>query len=113
MCVDCLKERCPDRDTVCLDNGSYLMNYAGCKECKSLDVIKITNRVTSEDEDGEEVITYQHVCQNCNHLIANHEYTFRLDDDFQVYQMYCMLCGHSDDERSILPNDPRAERLFF
>lgn len=24
------------------------------------------------------------VCQNCNHLIANHEYTFRLEDDFQV-----------------------------
>jgi len=27
-----------------------------------------------------------------------------------MYQMYCMLCGHAEDQRSVLPFDPRGPR---
>ncbi|XP_078239616.1 protein Churchill isoform X3 [Pogona vitticeps] len=57
MCRDCVKTEYPSRGNICLENGSYLMNYAGCVECKKKDFVMITNRATDE-EDGEEIITY-------------------------------------------------------
>lgn len=111
MCNECVKEEYPDRGTTCMDNGSYLMNFAGCHDCGKLDVIAITNRhCTDEDDDDEEIITYQHICSTCGHVIANHEYTFRVEDEYQVYEMDCVLCGRADDSRSIMPCDPRGPK---
>ncbi|XP_077789742.1 protein Churchill isoform X1 [Podarcis muralis] len=82
MCGGCVKTEYPSRGNTCLENGSYLMNYVGCIECKKKDFVLITNKV-AEDDDGEEIITYDHVCKNCHHVIARHEYTFSVVDDYQ------------------------------
>lgn len=41
----------------CLESGSYLMNYLGCAHCHHRDFVLISNKAT-EDEDGEEIVTY-------------------------------------------------------
>ncbi|XP_048456400.1 protein Churchill [Rhincodon typus] len=96
----------------CLENGSFLLNYVGCAECRKRDFVLITNR-TQDDDDGEEIVTYDHVCQNCHHIIAQHEYTFTVVDDYQEYTMLCMLCGKAEDSISILPDDPRQMAPLF
>ncbi|XP_060117355.1 protein Churchill isoform X2 [Heteronotia binoei] len=60
MCGGCVKTKYPSRGNICLDNGSYLLNYLGCIECKKRDFVMVTNR-TSEEEDGEDIITYDRV----------------------------------------------------
>ncbi|XP_078262434.1 protein Churchill [Rhinoraja longicauda] len=112
MCVGCVQREYPDRGNTCLENGSYLLNFGGCAECSKIDFVLITNR-TQDDDDGEEIITYDHICQNCNHLIARHEYTFTVVDDYQEYTMLCMLCGKAEDSISVLPDDPRQMAPLF
>lgn len=72
----------------------------------------ITNK-SSKEEDGEEIVTYDHLCKNCHHVVARHEYTFSIMDDFQEYTMLCLLCGKAEDTISILPDDPRQMTLLF
>ncbi|NXT85554.1 CHUR protein, partial [Zapornia atra] len=48
------------------------------------------------------------LCKNCHHLIARHEYTFSVVDDYQV-----QLCGRAEDSVSILPDDPRQMTPLF
>lgn len=36
-----------------------MLNFAGCGQCGDKNGLTIVNRQTSEDEDGEETITYQ------------------------------------------------------
>jgi hypothetical protein len=81
---------------------------------------------TCHEEEDEETITYKHVCEVCGHLIAVHEYTFSVDDMYQVwgvvtkyltlypqeYSMNCTLCGYGNATVSILPDDPREKQLF-
>ncbi|XP_060554801.1 protein Churchill-like [Ruditapes philippinarum] len=110
MCNACVKEEFPDRESICLDNGSYMLNFAGCANCGEKSSITTINRQTSEDDADEEIITYQHICQSCSHVVANHEHVFRIEEDYQVYEMLCLLCGRSDDQRSILPCDPRGPK---
>ncbi|XP_003386737.2 PREDICTED: protein Churchill-like [Amphimedon queenslandica] len=112
MCKDCLKEICPNRGNVCLETGSYLLNYSGCASCKSLSFILIKEKNVAEEENGDETVTYNHTCNECGHLIASHEYTFTLDEEFQEYSMNCALCGYGSDTVSILPDDPREKQLF-
>lgn len=45
---------------MCLDSGSFMMNYSGCAKCGENSQISSVNRQTSE-EDGEETITYQRI----------------------------------------------------
>ncbi|XP_074655955.1 protein Churchill-like [Tubulanus polymorphus] len=111
MCNECVKEQYPNRENICIESGSYRLNYAGCADCQSKE-IKTTNLI-KEEEDNEETIKYEHTCADCNHVIANHEYTFEVDDDFQHYTMMCELCGCAEDQRSILPYDPRAQQELF
>lgn len=85
MCRGCVKQELPQRGTICLESGSYLLNFASCKECGRREPLKILDKVDEEDEDGEEMVTYKHVCPSCNHIVAKHEYTFRVDGEFQVY----------------------------
>ncbi|XP_025105280.1 protein Churchill-like [Pomacea canaliculata] len=108
MCLECVKEEFPERETTCLESGSYLLNYAGCQNCSAKD-LQIMNRICTE-EDEEELITYQHVCSQCNHVVANHEYTFKVEGEYQEYEMSCMLCGNGEDSRSIMPYDPRGPK---
>ena len=79
-----------------------MLNFAGCYECKRKGFLKEDSKVTQEDDDGEETVTYDRkyvqnevdadlhdifsidVCKECNHIIASHEYTFSVDDGFQV-----------------------------
>ncbi|KAM9146848.1 protein Churchill isoform 1-T1 [Pangshura tecta] len=112
MCGGCVETEYPSRGNTCLENGSFLLNYVGCVECNKRDFVLIANRAT-EEEDGEEIITYDHVCKNCHHMIARHEYTFSVVDDYQEYTMLCLLCGRAEDSISILPDDPRQAAPLF
>ncbi|XP_062488568.1 protein Churchill, partial [Pezoporus occidentalis] len=53
------------------------------------------------------------LCRSCHHLIARHEYTFSVVDDYQEYTMLCLLCGRAEDSISILPDDPRQMTPLF
>jgi hypothetical protein len=46
------------QDSVCLDNGAYYQNFAGCAECSGVDVLQNVNR-EEVVEDGQETITYE------------------------------------------------------
>lgn len=83
------------------------MNFLGCASCHRRDFVLISDR-TMVNEDEEEVVTYlresRHIsvckysvkfvisnvrfssdmCKNCDHVIARHEYTFTVVDDYQV-----------------------------
>lgn len=97
---------------MCLDDGTYMMNYSKCAVCQALETLLIDGKVRSEDEDGQEIITYQHVCPNCEHVVASHEYTFCVDDQYMMYTMSCALCGEAEDDRCILPYDESQRALF-
>ncbi|XP_041095800.1 protein Churchill [Polyodon spathula] len=112
MCTDCVQKEYPNRGNTCLENGAFLLNYVGCAKCSHRDFMLINNK-TTEEEDGEEIVTYDHVCKNCHHVIARHEYTFSVVDDYQEYTMLCMLCGKAEDTISILPDDPRRMAPLF
>ncbi|XP_051694695.2 protein Churchill isoform X1 [Oryctolagus cuniculus] len=82
MCGDCVEKEYPNRGNTCLENGSFLLNFIGCAVCSKRDFMLITNKSLRE-EDGEEIVTYDHLCKNCHHVIAKHEYTFSIMDEFQ------------------------------
>ncbi|XP_006760153.1 PREDICTED: protein Churchill isoform X3 [Myotis davidii] len=82
MCGDCVEKEYPNRGNICLENGSFLLNFTGCAVCGKRDFMLITNKSLKE-EDGEEIVTYDHLCQNCHHVVARHEYTFSIMDEFQ------------------------------
>lgn len=111
MCKKCVKEEFPDRLTMCLDNGEFYPNFVGCTECSRTDVLHVENRVTQQDDD-EETVIYEHKCKACGHLVASHMFRFRVEGDFQEYEMSCLLCGSSEDSRSVLPYDPRQQPLL-
>nr|KAF6483692.1 churchill domain containing 1 [Rousettus aegyptiacus] len=82
MCGDCVEKEYPNRGNICLENGSFLLNFTGCAVCSKRDFMLITNKSLKE-EDGEEIVTYDHLCKNCHHVVARHEYTFSIMDEFQ------------------------------
>jgi len=68
--------------TVCLDNGEFYPNFAGCAHCSGSDVLHVQNRVIHQDED-EETVTYERMysfCELCHQL---HNSKTRL------YAIYC------------------------
>ena len=94
------------------------MNYifyicsTGCAECGKRSLIKILERA-SEDDGDEEVVKYKHCCSECSHLIGEHEYKFEVVEQYQEFEMTCMLCGTASDSRSVMPEDPRKAALIF
>jgi len=50
--------------TVCLDNGEFYPNFAGCAHCSGSDVLHVQNRVIHQDED-EETVTYERMYSFC------------------------------------------------
>uniref|UniRef100_A0A8B9ZVH4 Protein Churchill n=1 Tax=Anas zonorhyncha TaxID=75864 RepID=A0A8B9ZVH4_9AVES len=74
---------CPQIGTTCLEGGSFLLNFVGCAQCGRRDLVLLGNRAAGLRGD-DEIVTYDHLCKNCHHLIARHEYTFSVVDDYQV-----------------------------
>eukprot|EP00042_Codosiga_hollandica_P017465 m.48187 g.48187 ORF g.48187 m.48187 type:complete len:81 (+) comp47686_c0_seq4:274-516(+) len=56
MCLKCVSEKAPDRGTTCNDTGAFMMNYLGCIECKSLQLVSTARQET--EEDGEELLEF-------------------------------------------------------
>uniref|UniRef100_A0A8D0KQ44 Protein Churchill n=1 Tax=Strix occidentalis caurina TaxID=311401 RepID=A0A8D0KQ44_STROC len=83
MCGGCVGTEYPERGTTCLEGGSFLLNFVGCAQCGRRDFVLLGNRAAGL-HGGEEIVTYDHLCKNCHHLIARHEYTFSVVDDYQV-----------------------------
>eukprot|EP00056_Hartaetosiga_gracilis_P021441 m.24171 g.24171 ORF g.24171 m.24171 type:complete len:163 (-) comp9082_c0_seq1:40-528(-) len=73
-----------------------------------------TNADDDEDNEDDEHVLFNHRCQECNHLICQHEYTFEVDPSgtYQEESMSCWLCGQGSRTSSILPFDPREEKFF-
>ncbi|KAK3880225.1 hypothetical protein Pmani_013746 [Petrolisthes manimaculis] len=111
MCHECVKEEYPDRGTVCLDSGAYLANLRGCRGCGQKDKVGVANRTTQDTD--QELVEYDHVCGGCSHVIASHCHRFWVEDDYQYYEMSCLLCGEADDTRSCQPDDPRLAATLF
>jgi hypothetical protein len=51
-----------------------------------MEFIKIAELEKNETE-TDETVTYQHQCSECSHKIADHEYTFTIDGEYQEYAM--------------------------
>ncbi|KAM6309142.1 protein Churchill [Aegotheles albertisi] len=113
MCGGCVDTEYPERGTTCLEGGSFLLNFVGCAQCGRRDFVLLGNRAATGLRGGEESVSYDHLCKNCHHLIAHHEYTFSVVDDYQEYTMLCLLCGRGDDSISVLPDDPRQTTPLF
>ncbi|EDV21614.1 expressed hypothetical protein [Trichoplax adhaerens] len=107
MCNRCVFTPFPDRGNSCLDTGSFFLNFKACSSCQKRTLIETCNKESKEEEDQTEVIKYQHICPNCRHVIANHEYTFQVEEGYQIYGMECLLCGCGEATVSVMPNDPR------
>ena len=111
MCLNCLNTARPDRGTVCLDEGAYLVNFKACASCGVRAMPRTAKReeeatVDSEDEtpEGEEPeeteeVQFQHVCSECGHVVASHYYRSVYSTRSQRFLMECMLCGRAADER--------------
>ncbi|XP_041614070.1 protein Churchill isoform X3 [Vulpes lagopus] len=93
MCGGCVEKEYPNRGNICLENGSFLLNFTGCAVCSKRDFMLITNK-SFKEEDGEEIVTYDHLCKNCHHIIARHEYTFSIMDEFQLCN--CTVVGSDE-----------------
>jgi len=76
---------------MCSDSGSLLSNYRGCGQCESnqqrIKQLRVANRAEEEDEDGVEVIRYDHTCTSCQHVVATHVYEFWVEEGRQEYRM--------------------------
>lgn len=105
MCHDCLVEERPDRETVCLDKGHYLLNFKGCKGCGSRgDLVEDQRKVSieeddsdSENEEYEEETTFFHKCKKCGHVVCEHFHRFQVNSKTQEWLMECFLCGKGAD----------------
>ena len=80
---------------MCLEAGAYLMNYLGCSQCGSSELVTrpVDNTDTesrdswdSEEEDVEVVedIQYSHVCGACGHIIAIHKVSWDHHQDISM-----------------------------
>jgi len=80
------------------------MNYKGCASCNQISIPKIINKKKDETELTESV-TYTHVCAECEHVIAQHNWEFEIVDENQEYSMDCELCGYAQSTHAIDPTD--------
>lgn len=135
MCRSCVRKVLPDRGNFCTDGGVYHANYLHCHVCQKMNDLKkakhhVEENDAEEEEENEfeEITTFDHVCSKCNHVIAEHWHSFRVvydtpaaasttqqghedqkhntttaaaapDRDYtQFYMMECVLCGKGVDE---------------
>lgn len=126
MCKKCVKNKYPQRGSLCSESGAYLANFSGCSGCQgnsSIDnrgltssVLKVIdkqmlegNNSDSDENDSEEkeIISFSHACIQCNHVVAKHMHEFWIEEGYQEYRMECLLCGTGQDSISVMPKDPR------
>jgi len=116
MCRNCVKEEFPHRERLCSEKGIYIINFIGCHNCNetnrapdSLLVSEYSKKNVEDEEDdvSKEIISFNHSCAKCGHIIAKHIHEFWIEDGYQEYRMECMLCGIGEDSVSVLPKDPR------
>lgn len=113
MCKNCILELFPNRGVVCLDEGHYLLNVKSCHQCGTRGKLRVENTTKTETEDTEdpgdqeyeEEVTFEHVCDVCNHRVAEHFYSFSVGimdgQTVQNYTMACSLCGKGGDRRVV------------
>jgi hypothetical protein len=94
-----------------MDDGAYMINYFSCKKCgvRSPQLL-VKNKQVKEREDEkeseyEEESMFQHVCGECDHIIAEHFYSFSVGIEnkstVQNFIMSCLLCGKGGDRRVV------------
>lgn len=76
------------------DSDGLMGERRRCGECGKKEFIKIVDLEKTESE-TEESVTYQHQCSECNHKIADHEYTFTIDGEYQVPQLEVVMVVES------------------
>ena len=121
MCKSCLREAFPERQRTTLERGAYVLNFAGCAQCgQRSDFLSETSkkRVENEDDDDgsyDEEIEYSHACKSCNHIVAQHQYEFRIimreeaTMTTQEYSMTCALCGKGQDSCYVTSSASRSQ----
>ena len=70
---------------MCLETGSYLLNYAACAQCGERD-LEIKNHIVTEDED--ELITYQRMYVTCYVKVCKSYQTKIVSLNFTL--IYCL-----------------------
>jgi|AntAceMinimDraft_5_1070358.scaffolds.fasta_scaffold55780_2 DNA-directed RNA polymerase subunit RPC12/RpoP len=104
MCRECLLEERPDRDTLCLDEGAYVINYKACAQCGLRVQPQVHSRTDEEellDSDEEELeVNFVHACAGCGHRIAAHYYRELTSVLGVRYLMECLLCGRGAHEKA-------------
>jgi len=103
-----MNETRPDRGRVCLDEGTFLLNWAGCADCGSLQE-PVATEMKKEDEENlvaleaetefQESVLFKHECANCQHVVAPHFYSFTVTSLQQEFLMECPLCGKGADTK--------------
>ena len=87
MCRHCVRTPFPDRDRMCLETGAFLANLNKCKQCSKNSLISEPLTITntgggdsdSDNSDTEclendgELVSYNHVCSECKHLVSAHK----------------------------------------
>jgi hypothetical protein len=124
MCKHCVKDPFVERFRCTMERGSYMLNFAGCFECKSRNdflLEKNRNQTITEagdDSEGEEAaeyeesIEYDHCCKSCGHLVAKHFYEFTIKEKTnQEFTMSCALCGKGGDVMSTHVIQPNREQI--
>lgn len=108
MCKGCVRDCFPERGRSVLESGFYHVNFASCAGCgeRSQSLLQGKDakpQVEDGDGDGddgtyEETIEFDHQCDKCKHVIAQHYYQFKvLPGGQQEYVMSCSLCGKGED----------------
>jgi hypothetical protein len=95
---------------MCLERGAYMANMAKCGGCGGMQLREEAVQPEAgegEEREGAEVVSYQHICTSCSHVVCAHKYEFWLEEGRQEYRMDCLLCGFAEDSVSCLPTDPR------
>ena len=77
-----------------MDTGAYVLNFKGCTACGQRDFPKSVDVETTEQSDHEsgadeieEEVTFKHQCKHCEHVIAEHYYSFAVEDSRQNFIM--------------------------
>lgn len=101
MCIHCLVEERPCRETCALDDGHFIVNLKSCASCGQRSFpVSLHRSETSTEEDEEETIevTYEHACE-CGHLIAMHYFREVAGSECIRYLMDCILCGKGSSDK--------------
>lgn len=101
MCVKCVKHERPDRGSSMVEKGAYMANFVGCAECKHVSIMLGVSKEERKDTEMSNELKYDHICQQCSHVIAQHWYRFVCTDDQHSYRMVCDLCGEGELDQDI------------